>query len=81
MDVEVLDNVFFGVMGDRDDFFCGTDGIANSEVVGQSVVPFGHFATRKKRKGEVMDGDNVGSAVEDGYIEMRKMNKVEVLGI
>ena len=77
--MELFDDVFFCVFGDGDDFFGSTDSISDSERVGEAIKKGAHFAAGKERKREVVDGDEIRTAIKNRNIEMSEVDKVETL--
>ena len=75
---EVGDDVLFGVVGNGDYVAGSADGVADSEVVGQAVIPLGHFVAGEESKNKIVNGHNVGPAIEQWHIKMREMNDVAI---
>ena len=53
--LKMINDVALGMVGNCDDVLGLFDGMVDGEVVGESVVPLGHFFAWKKGKSEVVN--------------------------
>ncbi len=73
--------IFFGVVGNSDDFFCFFNSVFYGFLVGKAVNGGVHFFPRIEGKGEVVDGDDGGAVIKDRCVKMGEVHEVQALFI
>lgn len=69
------------MLGNGDDFSGSFCGIFDGELISEAVIPFSHFLAGKEGQSKVVNSDGIGFAVENGDIEVGKMDDVAIFPI